>query len=51
MRKLYNIDTFDLLICLSEITDWISPELNNHHIQVAMMSVLLAKALKILCRF
>ena len=47
MRKLYNIDTFDLLICLSEITDWISPELNNHHIQVAMMSVLLAKALKL----
>ena len=45
MTKFYNINIFDFLTCLSDITDWISPELNNHHTQVGIISVMLARAL------
>lgn len=38
MKTQYRLELFSLLSCLSDIMDWISPELDNHHKQVAMIA-------------
>ncbi|MDD3000429.1 MAG: HD domain-containing protein [Candidatus Riflebacteria bacterium] len=38
MKTQYRLELFSLLSCLSDIMDWISPELDNHHKQVAMLA-------------
>ncbi|MBF0503192.1 MAG: HD domain-containing protein [Candidatus Riflebacteria bacterium] len=37
-RNEWNIPVFDLLSALSEVTNWVSPELMHHHRQVAYMA-------------
>jgi HD-GYP domain-containing protein (c-di-GMP phosphodiesterase class II) len=43
MKIHYRLELFSLLNCLSDIMDWISPELDNHHKQVAMISFRIAE--------
>ncbi len=45
MKPQYRIRLFDFLNCLSDILDWISPVLNDHHKQVALISLRIADAL------
>ncbi len=45
MKIHYKLELFSLLNCLSDIMDWISPELDNHHKQVAMISFRIAEEL------
>ncbi|GAB4281188.1 MAG: HD domain-containing protein [Candidatus Rifleibacteriota bacterium] len=45
MRKQYKLRIFDFLNCLSDILDWISPVLNDHHKQVALISLRIADAI------
>ncbi len=45
MKPQYKLRIFDFLNCLSDILDWISPVLNDHHKQVALISLRLADAL------
>lgn len=47
MNNQYNINFFDFLNCLTNITDWIIPQLGNHHKQVALISLRLAEELNI----
>ncbi len=47
MKKQYRLRIFDFLNCLSDILDWISPVLNDHHKQVALMAMRLAEALEL----
>lgn len=43
----YRLRIFDFLNCLSDILDWISPVLNDHHKQVALISLRIAEALSL----
>lgn len=45
MKKQYKLRIFDFLNCLSDILDWISPVLNDHHKQVALIAMRLADAI------
>ncbi|MDN5278191.1 MAG: hypothetical protein PWR01_2156 [Clostridiales bacterium] len=45
MKKQYRLKIFDFLNCLSDILDWISPVLNDHHKQVALIAMRLAETL------
>lgn len=45
MKPQYRIRLFDFLNCLSDIMDWISPVLNDHHKQVALISLRIADTL------
>lgn len=45
MKKQYRLRIFDFLNCLSDILDWISPVLNDHHKQVALIALRLAETL------
>ncbi len=47
MKPQYRIRLFDFLNCLSDILDWISPVLNDHHKQVALISLRIADALEL----
>lgn len=47
MKKQYKLRIFDFLNCLSDILDWISPVLNDHHKQVALISMRLAETLEL----
>ena len=47
MKKQYKLRIFDFLNCLSDILDWISPVLNDHHKQVALISMRLAEAMEL----
>lgn len=44
MKPHYRLKLFDFLSCLSDILDWISPVLNDHHKQVAMIAMRIADA-------
>lgn len=46
MKPQYRIRLFDFLNCLSDIMDWISPLLNDHHKQVALISLRISDALE-----
>ena len=45
MKPQYRLKLFDFLNCLSDILDWISPLLNDHHKQVALIALRIADAL------
>ncbi|MBU1109108.1 MAG: HD domain-containing protein [Candidatus Riflebacteria bacterium] len=45
MKHQYRLKLFDFLSCLSDILDWISPMLNDHHKQVALIALRIADAL------
>ena len=45
MQPQYKLRIFDFLNCLSDILDWISPVLNDHHKQVALISLRIAEVL------
>jgi HD-GYP domain-containing protein (c-di-GMP phosphodiesterase class II) len=45
MKPQYRLRLFDFLNCLSDIMDWISPVLNDHHKQVALISLRIADTL------
>ncbi|NCB38041.1 MAG: HD domain-containing protein [Erysipelotrichia bacterium] len=47
MKPQYRIKLFDFLNCLSDVLDWISPLLNDHHKQVALISLRIADALEL----
>lgn len=47
MKPQYRIRLFDFLNCLSDILDWISPVLNDHHKQVALISLRIADTLEL----
>jgi len=47
MKPQYRLKLFDFLSCLSDILDWISPLLNDHHKQVALISLRIADALEL----
>ncbi|HNX74586.1 MAG TPA: HD domain-containing protein [Candidatus Rifleibacterium sp.] len=47
MKPQYRIRLFDFLNCLSDILDWISPVLNDHHKQVALIALRIADALEL----
>lgn len=47
MKPQYRLKLFDFLSCLSDILDWISPLLNDHHKQVAMIAMRIADALEL----
>ena len=47
MKPQYRLKLFDFLSCLSDILDWISPMLNDHHKQVAMIALRMADALEL----
>lgn len=45
MKPQYRLKLFDFLNCLSDILDWISPVLNDHHKQVALIALRIADSL------
>lgn len=47
MKPHYRLKLFDFLSCLSDILDWISPTLNDHHKQVALIAMRIADALEL----
>ncbi|EKD81381.1 MAG: hypothetical protein ACD_39C01833G0002 [uncultured bacterium] len=47
MKPQYRLKLFDFLSCLSDILDWISPMLNDHHKQVALIAMRIADALEL----
>ena len=47
VSKIYKLRIFNFLNCLSDILDWISPVLNDHHKQVALISLRIAEALSL----
>ncbi|PKL43215.1 MAG: phosphohydrolase [Candidatus Riflebacteria bacterium HGW-Riflebacteria-1] len=47
MKPQYRLNLFDFLSCLSDILDWISPMLNDHHKQVALIAMRIADALEL----
>ncbi|NLF97775.1 MAG: HD domain-containing protein [Candidatus Riflebacteria bacterium] len=47
MKPQYRLKLFDFLSCLSDILDWISPLLNDHHKQVAMIAMRIADIMEL----
>lgn len=47
LKPRYRLKLFDFLSCLSDILDWISPKLNDHHKQVALIAMRIADALSL----
>lgn len=47
MKPQYRIRLFDFLNCLSDVLDWISPVLNDHHKQVALIALRIADTLEL----
>ena len=44
MLRSYRISTFDLIMCISDTVDMVSPALSNHHKQVAYLAARIAEA-------